>query len=78
MDHNGNKQDLSVFCAILDYNVMFNIESLHCIILLNEMKSNQIKDIIKNHSQAITCGHSRAVQMSVIASIPIRHRFSRL
>ena len=43
-DHNGNKQDLSAFCAILgyiSYVIMFNIESLHCI-LLNKIKSNQI------------------------------------
>ena len=38
-DHNGNKQDLSAFCAILGYIyvIMFNIESLYCI-LLNKIK----------------------------------------
>ena len=40
-DHNGNKQDLSAFCAILgNIVIMFNIESLYCI-LLNKIKSNQ-------------------------------------
>ena len=41
-DHNGNKQDLSAFCAIFGYSlyvIMFNLESLYCI-LLNKIKSN--------------------------------------